>query len=87
MCAVSVAVAVVQEASGLSCDGGCKAAFQVTSGYDWTGDGNNIPPSPVEGVDSAMDCQAACYALTICVTFTYNGGTLCSHILHTPPNG
>lgn len=68
------AVAAVQGAPDLECSGGCKAAFQVTTGYDWTGDGNNIPPSPVGGVASAQGCQAKCFAITTCLTFTYNGG-------------
>lgn len=75
------AAAAVEKAPDVGCNDGCMSAFQVSVGHDWADNSSLIAPSPVGGIDSARDCQAKCYALTICVTFTYNGGRVLSYNL------
>lgn len=53
------------------CNATCQAAFNVTTGGDYSG--TNINPQPTNVV-SADDCEYRCYASTACLSFTWLGG-------------
>ena len=52
-----------------SCNATCEAAFNTTQGADYNG--NDLPNTPVSGVDTLDSCKAACYANAQCAAFTF----------------
>lgn len=57
------------------CDASCEASFNTIQGADY--EGNNLPNTPVNGVDTLNGCQAACYSNAQCGAFTFlpDGGS------------
>ena len=69
LCMPDISLQGMLYAAAAFCDAMCEAAFQTFHGQDYAG--NNLPNTPVIGVDTINGCQASCYSSAQCAAFTF----------------